>query len=407
MTIPKAFIYIGGSYPQIRAFEAIKNLGITTILTDRSPNPPLKSLADHFFQIDATDVEAFIRLGDDISEKFDLIGVYPIEDYAVLSATALAEKFKIPYFDKFTAHIFLNKYESHNVWTSNGISTPDSILIKSGLNFVDLNTDILTKLTLPIIIKPVTSWGSQGVNVLYENDQYEFSRLITMSRRFSDDLIVQEYINGTIHNVDGVFLKNIYYPCNSYDRLPNPRFQNVTSTILEPSELENHIIDEMHFVLKKACNLIGLENGPVTGDFVFLDEDLYLLEISPHFHSVHQTSMRMNGTHYPMKSWIAYLSGCLNPQNILKESHLPGTSGLSSAWSDATGGISKILIDNRIYENTLIEDVHIRNQKGDKLATNDGILNCIALIWGFSEDRNALLTSMDEASQLIKVETVE
>ena len=400
----KAFLYIGGSYPQINSIETIKSLGVKTILTDRSLDSPLKPIADHFFNIDATDVNSFLKLADEIAEKFDLIGVYPIEDYAVLSATMVAKKFNVPYFDKLTAEVILNKFQFFNICLNNDILTPKSILIRSDSDLSTLNSTLLDEFNFPIIIKPVSSWGSQGVNILNSLSEHEFYNLVEIARQFSQDIMVQELIEGTLHNVDGVFLDRKYYPCNSYDRLPKSGFTNVTKTIIEPSNLSDDSIQTMHNLLSDVANLINLKDGPVTGDFIFSDGSLYLLEISPHFHSIHQSSIRTNGIHYPMKAWVSYLAGVVDSEKILDYQSISGVSVMSSYWSDKTGEISDIVINERLNTIDIIKDVHLRYKKGDELNSEISTWNCIALIWGFSNQRIHLLNDIDLASDMITVE---
>jgi len=403
----KAFLYIGGSYPQINSIKTIKSLGVKTILTDRSLDPPLKSISDYFFNIDATDVNSFLKLADDIAEKFDLIGVYPIEDYAVLSATVIAKKFNIPYFNKLTAEVILDKFHFFNICLNNDISTPKSILVRSDSDLSALNSTLLNEFNFPIIIKPISSWGSQGVSILNSPSEQRFHKLVESARQFSQDIIVQEFIEGTLHNVDGVFLNRKYYPCNSYDRLPKSDFTNVTKTIIEPSNLPDDSIQTMHNLLSDVANLINLQEGPVTGDFIFSDGSLYLLEISPHFHSVHQSSIRTNGVYYPMKAWVSYLAGMVDPEKILDYRSISGVSAMSSSWSDKAGEISDIVIHERLNTIDIIKDLHLRYKKGDELNSEISAWNCIALIWGFSNQRSHLLNDIDLASDMIKVEFVK
>ena len=406
VTRTDAFLYIGGSYPQLRSIETIKNLGIVTILTDRSPNPPLKSISDHFYNIDATDLESFMKLGDEIANKFNLIGVYPIEDYAVPAATAIAEKFNLPYFDDLTAEILLNKYKSFDICSRNNILTPNSILIKSDSDIIESHSNIVDELGLPFLLKPVSSWGSQGVTIIHTVDKYEFSKAINLAREFSQEIIAQEVITGTVHNVDGLLLDKIYYPCNSYDRLPNIDFENVTKSILEPSGLPVEYIESMHNILNDTAKVMNLKNGPITGDFIFSKGSIYLLEISPHFHSIHQASIRTNGVHNPMKAWVSYLLGTSKPEDILNYQPTPGTSVMSSSWTDKSGEILEIFIDEDINNINEVRDVYILYEKGDSIISKISSWNCIALIWGFSNKRTSLLKAMDDASELIKVEFI-
>ena len=99
---------------------------------------------------------------------------------------------------------------------------------------------------------------------------------------------------------------------------------------------------------------------------------------------------------------FSIITPVLNNQKYIK-------NNLASLKKQTYKNFEHIVIDGGSKDNTIdiIKDVHLRYKKGDELNSEISPWNCIALIWGFSNQRSHLLNDIDLASDMIKVEFVK
>ncbi len=110
----------------------------------------------------------------------------------------ILEAHSIPYTgsDSFSSALAINKHTAKKFFKAHGIKTPFSRLIKKENNIKSLAMDLFNSMPLPLILKPVALGSSIGViaafdfNELVEALEYAFS--------FSEELIVEEYLNGKV-----------------------------------------------------------------------------------------------------------------------------------------------------------------------------------------------------------------
>lgn len=92
----KAFIHIGAGYMQVSGIQFAKSIGLHVVVTDRNDNAPGVKFADRYEKIDGTDTGSCVKLANDISENYDLIGAFSSSDYGLMVMATLVEKFSFP-----------------------------------------------------------------------------------------------------------------------------------------------------------------------------------------------------------------------------------------------------------------------------------------------------------------------
>ena len=84
----KKILLLGGSAQQVIAIKTAKRLGYYTVLCDYLPDNPGQYVADKYYNVSTTDVEAVYKVAMD--EKVDGILAYA-SDPAALPAAIVAE----------------------------------------------------------------------------------------------------------------------------------------------------------------------------------------------------------------------------------------------------------------------------------------------------------------------------
>ena len=89
----KKIMLLGGSRQQVVAIEAAKQAGFYTVLCDYLQDNPGQFVADKFYQVSTTDVEALLKVAKE--ENIDGVLAYA-SDPAALPAAIVADKLRLP-----------------------------------------------------------------------------------------------------------------------------------------------------------------------------------------------------------------------------------------------------------------------------------------------------------------------
>jgi len=110
------------------------------------------------------------------------------------------ESLDIPYTGSglLASALAMDKYRSKLVWRAAGLSVPKAIIID---RHTDIR-DVVKKLSLPLVVKPICAGSSQGVSIVTSID--DFPRALTYGEEFGSQLIAEQYIKGREFTV-GIF----------------------------------------------------------------------------------------------------------------------------------------------------------------------------------------------------------
>lgn len=279
----KAVYLIGAGPMAIRTLIWAKEENLTTIVTDINPNAPGIKYADFWKKISASDKsKAHIKFAKELLKSLEICGVYCGNEIGSFNANQLRKFLDIPYVDENAMHTVLNKTEMKIAWQNSNISTPFSRVIKDEIHL----ENIIKKEKLKFIVKPALGSGSRGVNIIdNSNNALEIWKSALSSVENKGDILVEEFIEGRSIDVNGIFIKNSYYPSGILEkyitRAPNclPLGGN------DPVDLNIETIKKIHTLMEDACRKINLTEGPVKGDLILsVDNDPYILEVAPRLH---------------------------------------------------------------------------------------------------------------------------
>ena len=180
---------IGGSLQGVEAVYLAQKAGWEVLLIDKKPLVPASGLCDTFIQLDVTQVEQLETVIKDVD-----IVIPATENAPALKSLVQWSRFSgIPLaFDVGSYGISSSKRESDRLFASIGVPAP---LPWPGCGF-------------PLIVKPVSGSGSEGVRLFQEQKQLEefFSTLSTDDR----DWVLQEYLVGPSYSLEIIGNSNHY-----------------------------------------------------------------------------------------------------------------------------------------------------------------------------------------------------
>ena len=214
----KRVLMLGGSLYQVFAIKEAVRMGYHVITCDYLPDNPGHRYSHEYYNISTTDRDAVFELARRL--KVDGVVAYA-SDPAAPVAAYVSEKLGLPTSPYESVEILSNKDLFRKYLQEHGFNSPVAMGFSS-YEEANLNKE---KFRLPVMVKPVDSSGSKGINKLtswsqlgeYVEDALKYSR--------SKRIIIEEFIDkqgwqisGDAFSVDGKLVfhcfGNEYYNLN-------------------------------------------------------------------------------------------------------------------------------------------------------------------------------------------------
>ena len=313
-----AILIIGGAELGLHQIKAARQAGFSVLVTDRNSGAPGLALADSAGVIDATnhnELETFLSAH---KSRYDIRGVYCGNDFGVRAVEHAKQLLDLPHNSFEAAARCTDKRLMKESFERAGIRSPRGYFAASA--------DARPKLPFPLIVKPVEGSGSRGISVV-QNATGWGAALTEAFAHTTTGVLVEEYLDGTHHDINGFFFKNSFYPCGVMDRFFTPLPYCVPTKGYYPSSLTDGQQAECYRLLEEAARALGITEGPVKGDLVKTGNTIYIYEASARFHGDVSTShlYSLRGEISPFERYFATLfADCATPPG-------PGGAGVA-AW---------------------------------------------------------------------------
>ena len=218
-TQDKKIVHIlGGSENQLEIILAAKALGYSVLVSDMYENPPAKELADFFEQANTTDKEKTLE----IAERYKISAICTDQtDVAVSTVAYIAEKLNLKGIGYEIAQRFTNKrimrsflhenlssdYQA-NIPKFKFFESPESAIQGLSSLFDEFSNDTL-------IVKPINSQGSKGVNKLKVKEDkasQEEKIKLAFSESKNSGILIEDFIDGYEVAVESFIKDGEIYP---------------------------------------------------------------------------------------------------------------------------------------------------------------------------------------------------
>ena len=395
----KKILMLGGSKQQIPAIKKAKELGYYVITCDYLEDNPGHKFADKYYNVSTTDKEAVLSLASKL--HIDGIVCYASDPSAPTQAY-VAEKLNL-YSNPYNAvEILSNKELFRKFLKKNGFNTPKAI----GFSTYEETLDRIEEFEMPVVVKPVDSSGSKGVNRLddinnlkeFINDALNYSRC----KRF----IIEEYVeksgyqiagDGFSYNGELVFytFMNDHFDANA----ANP-YVPIAATC--PCFLNEEMQEKIKCEIERVFKLLHIRTGAYNFDIrVDANNNIYLMEIGA----------RNGGNYIPQV--IEYATGVdLVTYTIkaamgddcsdLKQKQSKGFYAYYALHSNRSGIMEDIVIDENFSNNNLLE-LNLNFEINDYIETYKGSNNTIGIAIIQFKDKNEMLDMINNMDKYIKI----
>lgn len=393
-------LLLGGSAQQVVAIETAKRMGYHTVLCDYLPDNPGQYVADKYYNVSTTDVEAVY----DVARKEGVSGILAYaSDPAALPAAIVSERLGLPTNPSKSVEILGVKHLWRNFLQNNGFACPGNFTIHPDTPLVEIMSKIQS-LRFPVVIKPTDSSGSKGVTVL-ENLR-EIEKAIHLADSYSRNkvLIFEEFISNAFHSVIGgdIFVQDGHIVL--YGEMSCIRDDAWGGLIpigeRRPSGLSRRQVDKLHAELQRLVAMLDIRFGELNIE-VLLDsnDDVHFLELGP----------RAGGNMIPIqlsdafgvdlvKANISAAMGC-NPELELDEK--PGCYFTYVLHSHSDGVFKEVEFSEEIADNVYRKVLY--KKCGDRVEAFDGAGKAIGIVFMHSDTEHEMNRICARLDELIKV----
>lgn len=273
----KRVLMLGGSIYQTYAIKAAREMGYYVITCDYLPDNPGHKYAHEYHNVSTTDKEAVLALAKEL--KVDGVVAYA-SDPAAPTAAYVCEKLGLPTSPYKSVEILSKKHLFRQYLAEHGFNVPKA---RSYRTFEEAEKEI-DNFKLPVMVKPVDSSGSKGINKM--TDKSQLKAFVEDALSYSRDKIflIEEFIvkngpqiSGDAFSVDGklVFhcLGNEFYSKN-VDKDFAPLGE------CWPTVMPKEVIDTLAEDLQRLITSLGMKSNAYNVEAIYgEDGKVYILEL--------------------------------------------------------------------------------------------------------------------------------
>ncbi|MER9475352.1 lyase family protein [Mesorhizobium sp. M0520] len=257
-------------------------LGFEPYLVTRNPAryPFLKDSIAHVVEAETRSPDEIIAVATKLRR---LAGIYSSSDYFVEAASRAATAMGLRAANSEAIATCRNKWKQA-VELQRQLITIPATRVATSVRDVE---NILTQVTLPVVVKPVSGSGSSGVRLCDSataaTKAFESAKnaLLDQVDLTSPDILVQQYVAGKEYSAEII----------SYDGAPHclgilakhkgpfPSFVEIGHDF--PAPLREPVLKELASFAAGAVSALGLEFGPAHVEFVIAASGPVIIEVNP------------------------------------------------------------------------------------------------------------------------------
>lgn len=271
-------LILGVAAVQYDAINELKKLGHTVHAIAQKKDGVGAEVADYFSEINFMDTDKVI---DYIKENsIDII--YSVgSDMAIPQCSHIAEILDLPKFvTKETARNCNDKTFMRQTLGNDFVGNVKFQIV------YDENQELT--LDFPFIAKPADSQGQRGISIVNSKDQYleAFNNAKKYSR--SGAVILEDYITGPEISVNCYMVNGEMKFIEASDRVTwDEYFGLIHKHELPSKSLDSDSETRLKDILEKACVKLGIENGPMYAQVKVMENNPYIIEITPRLDGCH------------------------------------------------------------------------------------------------------------------------
>lgn len=268
---------LGGSLYQTYAIKEAKRLGYYVITCDYLPDNPGHQFADEYHNVSTTDKVAVLALARELN--VDGVVAYA-SDPAAPTAAYVAEQMGLPTSPFRSVEILSNKDLFRDFLQKNGFNCPKAM----GFTTYEEAAAHIDEFKLPVMVKPVDSSGSKGINKMTDKSQLKAFVEDALSYSRGKRFLIEEFIvkkghqiSGDAFSVDG---KLVFHCLGNEFYDPNCDKDFAPLGECWPFQMEHKYIEDLEKQLQRLMTLLDMKSNAYNVEAIVGEDDkVYLLEL--------------------------------------------------------------------------------------------------------------------------------
>lgn len=363
----KKLLMLGGSLYQTYAIKEAKRLGYYVITCDYIPENPGHKYADEYYNVSTTDKEAVLRIAKQLC--VDGVVAYA-SDPAAPTAAYVAEQLGLPTSPYRSVEILSNKDLFRQFLQEHGFNCPKAM----GFTRYEDALAHIKEFRLPVMVKPVDSSGSKGINKLTDISQLEtfVSEALGYSR--AKRFLIEEFlvkkghqISGDAFSVDG---KLVFHCLGNEFYDPNCDKEFAPLGECWPFQMNHRYIEDLETQLQRAITLLGMKSNAYNVEAIVGEDDkVYLLELGARSGGSLIPQVTEYATGINMVTWViqAAAGEPIDLEFLQGKRELPIKGYWSNymVHSNKTGKFANIHFDEQFRQQHLVDwvtDLHVGDE---------------------------------------------
>ena len=401
----KKLLMLGGSLYQTFAIKEAKRLGYYVITADYLPSNPGHKYADEYHNVSTTDKEAVLKLAKEL--EVDGVVAYA-SDPAAPTAAYVCEQLGLPTSPYKSVDILSNKDLFRQFLQENGFNCPKAMgftRYEDALNHID-------EFTLPIMVKPVDSSGSKGINKMTDKSQLkafvEDALHYSRGKRFLiEEFIVKKghQISGDAFSVDG---KLVFHCLGNEFYDPNCDKDFAPLGECWPFQMDHKYIEDLEDQLQRAMSLLDMKSNAYNVEAIVGEDDkVYLLELGARSGGSLIPQVTECATGVNMVTWVIQAAAGdpidLSVLEGRKEIPIKGYWSNYMVHSNKTGKFQSISFDPDFEKNHLVDFVNDLKE-GDEVHRFRDAQDCIGEFILKYENMDQMFEAIKNIESYINIE---
>ena len=277
----KTLLIVSGGIEAADAARRAKEMGHTVVVSDRDPEAPGFAFADSCLIADVYGPNETASAAERYSRKIRKIdGVICVAADAPLTAATVAQRLRLPGLPIHVAELACDKLAMKKAFRSAGVNVPW---------FAEVSTPqelqrIAIERGRDLVIKPVDSRGSRGVQRVAQVEDLGKAFLLARSHSPSERVMVEQYLEGPQVSTESIVLDGVCYTPGFSDRNYEYLEKYAPFFIENGGDLPSHLAPDIQQKVKElvghAASAMGVTNGTVKGDIVVHRGEPYVIELA-------------------------------------------------------------------------------------------------------------------------------
>jgi biotin carboxylase len=268
----KVLMVVGAGDLQCAVITHAQQMGLFVFVTDGNPQAPGFCIADGYAVASTMDATATLAAAVEFSKKTKIDGVITLGTDATFTVATVAAYFGLPGISEKAAQACTDKAVMRRCFSRAGLPVPHFVVASTPRQA----TQIVEKMKLPVVIKPVDNMAGRGVMRIDDRETVNFAIKRAFDASATGRIIVEQFLQGCEYSVDSVMIDGKCHILGFADRHIeyNPYFVETGYTM--PSLLE----EEVYETVEKAALSLGIRMGIAKADVLVNCGQVYILEMA-------------------------------------------------------------------------------------------------------------------------------